>query len=160
MIEIHIPGLRSLCIRTLVLDFNGTLACDGELLPGVAERLRTLSNCLDIVVVTADTYGTAGRVLGGLPVTLGNLAERDTPTVDEDEAKSRLVRSLRADVVFVGNGRNDAPAMRAAALGIVVVQAECAATAALVAADIVAPGIADALDLMLKPKRLVAALRV
>ncbi|MFW5734448.1 MAG: HAD family hydrolase [Oceanidesulfovibrio sp.] len=160
MIEIKIPGLRTLRVQTLVLDFNGTLACDGALLPGVAVRLCELSKNLDIVVVTADTYGTAGAALEGLPVTIGNLAERVSPSVDEDEAKARLVRSLKPDVVFIGNGRNDAPAMRAAALGIVLVQAECAATAALVAADIVSPSIESGLDLLLKPKRLVATLRV
>lgn len=160
MIEIQIPGLRTLRVQTLVLDFNGTLACDGRLLPGVAERLCELSKCLDIVVVTADTYGTADTELEGLPVTIGNLAERLSASVDEDEAKGRLVRSLKADVVFIGNGRNDAPSMRAAALGIVLIQAECAAISAIVAADIASTCIENALDLLLKPNRLIASLRV
>ncbi|TVM16166.1 ATPase P [Oceanidesulfovibrio indonesiensis] len=160
MIEIQIPGLRTLRVQTLVLDFNGTMACDGKLLPGVSERLCELSRNLDVVVVTADTYGTVGRELDGLPMTIGNLAERVSASVDEDEAKARLVRSFKADVVFIGNGRNDAPAMRAAALGIVLIQAECAATSALVAADIASTCIENALDLLLKPKRLIASLRV
>lgn len=160
MIEIQIPGLRVLRVRTLVLDYNGTLACDGALLPGVSERLRELSKSLDIVVATADTCGTVEQAMDGLPATVHNLAMRQDRSVDEDEAKARLVRALQHDVVFVGNGRNDAPALRAAALGIAIIQAECAATAALVAADIVATDITNVLDLFIKPKRLIADLRV
>ena len=35
MIDISIPGFGPLRLECLVLDYNGTLACDGELLPGV-----------------------------------------------------------------------------------------------------------------------------
>jgi len=44
-------------------------------------------------------------------------------------------------------------------LGIAVLQTEGAAVAAFIAADILAPGIADALDLLLHPLRLAATLR-
>lgn len=39
MIEIEIPGGETLRLEHLVLDFSGTLARDGRLLPGVRERL-------------------------------------------------------------------------------------------------------------------------
>jgi len=55
-------------LATLVLDFNGTLAEDGRLLDGVRDLLHALSSRLDIIVATADTYGTAANALGGLPV--------------------------------------------------------------------------------------------
>ena len=44
---------------TLVLDFTGTLSEGGRLLPGVDERLGRLVAKLRIVVLTADTFGTA-----------------------------------------------------------------------------------------------------
>ena len=49
--------------------------------------------------------------------------------------------------------------LQAAALGIAVIGPECAAAEALAAADIVAPNILAALDLLLNPLRLVATLR-
>jgi soluble P-type ATPase len=62
--------------------------------------------------------------------------------------------------VAIGNGRNDALMLKRAALGIAVVQTEGAATAALLAADLVTPGIIEVLDLLLHPDRLRATLRL
>jgi len=42
VIEIDIPGKGLLRLEHAVFDVNGTLALDGELLPGVAERLAAL----------------------------------------------------------------------------------------------------------------------
>ena len=42
MISISIPGSGSLNLDHLVLDYNGTLAVDGVLLPGVKETLQSL----------------------------------------------------------------------------------------------------------------------
>ena len=64
-----------------------------------------------------------------------------------------------SSVVAIGNGANDVSMLRAAALGIVVVGPEGLATEAIAAATIVTLSIADALDLLLNPKRLVATLR-
>jgi soluble P-type ATPase len=49
--------------------------------------------------------------------------------------------------------------LRLAAIGIAVLAAEGVAISALQAADILAPGPIDAIELVLKPKRLVATLR-
>ena len=58
MIEISIPGRDPLQIEHLVLDYNGTIAADGLLLPGAAERIRALSNQVCVHILTADTYGS------------------------------------------------------------------------------------------------------
>jgi soluble P-type ATPase len=50
--------------------------------------------------------------------------------------------------------------LRAAALGIAVMQGEGAAVETLLAADVAAPDIQSALGLLLNPARLVATLRV
>ena len=70
MIEIAIPGGDPLLLAHALLDFNGTLAQDGMLIEGVAERLRSLATRLQIHVVTADTAGTAASALAGLPLSL------------------------------------------------------------------------------------------
>ncbi len=66
MLSFEIPDFGDLHLDQLVLDFNGTLARDGRLLPGVAERLARLAAALTVHVVTGDTNGTAqlgaGRV--------------------------------------------------------------------------------------------------
>jgi soluble P-type ATPase len=49
--------------------------------------------------------------------------------------------------------------LKAAAIGIAVVGTEGAATEAVFAADVVTNNIADAFELLLKPKRLIATLR-
>jgi soluble P-type ATPase len=59
----------------------------------------------------------------------------------------------------VGNGRNDRLMLKAAALGIAVLQKEGAAASALAAADLVLPNITDALDALEHPLRLIASLR-
>ena len=41
----------------LVMDVNGTLAVDGQLLDGVAEKVVSLRNRLTIHLLTADTHG-------------------------------------------------------------------------------------------------------
>lgn len=163
MLELDIPGFGFLSLEHLVLDFNGTLAHDGALLPGVAGNLRRLAGELSLHVVTADTHGECARALGGLPVRLTVLERPAIPRDSgngEDEAKLALVRSLGAKCcAAVGNGRNDALMLQAAAVGVAVVQGECAAMAALRGADLMAPDILAALGLFLVPARLLAGLR-
>ncbi|HZQ59895.1 MAG TPA: ATPase P [Casimicrobiaceae bacterium] len=155
MIVIDIPGFGELRLAHLVLDFNGTLASDGTLIAGVPPLLRALSSELDIHVVTADTFGRAALELEGLPVELAILG-----TSNQDEAKLELVQRLGAPTVAaIGNGRNDRRMLRAAALGIAVLQHEGAAQDALAAAQVVVPGIVAALELLTHPLRLVATLR-
>ncbi len=155
MIKIAIPGYGDLRLTHLVLDYNGTLAIDGRLLNGVADRLKALSAELDIHVITADTFGRAAVSLDGLPCRLTIL-----PAGEQAAAKQSFVRQLgAAGCVCVGNGRNDRLMLREAALGIVVLQAEGTAVSTLTAADLTAPDIQTALDLLTHPLRLVAALR-
>ena len=45
MLDLNIPGAQPLRLSHLILDYNGTLACDGSILPGVAERLKIGAYC-------------------------------------------------------------------------------------------------------------------
>lgn len=155
MITVDIPGFRHLDLEHLVLDYNGTIAVDGTLLPGVAEALKALSTSLRIHVITADTFGSAAANLRGLPV-----SRVMAPHKDQHAAKMDYVKGLGAhSVVAVGNGRNDRKMVETAAIGIAVVQAEGVAVETLTRADIVCTSILDALALLTEPKRLVATLR-
>ncbi len=155
MIDLDIPGFQHLHLKHLVADFNGTLAIDGELLPGVADLLRALSQVLEIHVLTADTFGTAQEALRELPVILTVLPE-------EDQAKAKRYHVLRLGaehVAALGNGRNDERMVSTAALGVAVVQAEGASPGTVSSAKIVSSNIVHALELFLKPNRLLATLR-
>lgn len=155
MLEVEIPGGEALRLAHLVLDFNGTLACGGTLLPGVAERLEALSRALEVHVVTADTFGTVREALRSLPCSVVVL-----PREGQAEAKAALVDRLGPEgCACVGNGRNDRLMLRRAALGIAVVQAEGAAVETVLAGRVVATNVVDALDLLVDPRRLVATLR-
>ncbi|MFA5328606.1 MAG: hypothetical protein WC384_12515 [Prolixibacteraceae bacterium] len=66
MLVINIPGKKSLEIKHLILDFNGTLAIDGKLIEGTKPLLELLGKQLIIHVLTADTFGSAEKELAGI----------------------------------------------------------------------------------------------
>lgn len=151
-LRVEIPGRRALVLRHLLLDLNGTIAEDGRVLASVRRRLPALAEILDVHVLTADTFGTAAAQLARLPVRL--------EPVTSGRDKARIARALgREAVVAVGNGTNDVDLLRLSALSIAVVGAEGAAGPLLAAAHVVVVRIDDALDLLLRPRRLVATLR-
>lgn len=151
-IRVALPGGRPLLFRGLVLDFNGTLATDGTLLPTVARRLGVLAGFLEITVLTADTFGTAEASLRDLPVTVR--------TVRTGRDKQKLVQAKgRGAIVAIGNGRNDVAMLRHAALGVAVLGTEGLAPELCRHADVIVARIEDALDLLLNPTRLTATLR-
>ena len=155
MLEISIPGYKDLRLEHLVLDYNGTLACDGELLDGVAEALAVLAEQLEVHVVTADTFGKVNERLADSPCKVVVL-----PLEEQDVAKRKYVEALGSDrVAAIGNGRNDRLMLKRAALGIAVVLEEGACSETLLAADVVAPGILAAFNLLRHPLRLTATLR-
>lgn len=155
MLAIDVPGFGDLRLEHLVLDYNGTLAEDGKLVDGVALMLRALSAKVMIHVITADTFGRAAEELAGLPLQLVVIG-----TADQAEAKLEFVRALDANrVVAVGNGRNDRKMLEVVALGIAVVQREGAAQVTVSNADVICPGIVQALQLLQHPLRLTATLR-
>ena len=70
MLHISIPGSQELKLKNLILDYNGTLAVDGRLLPTTLQRLELLAQDLDIHIVTADTHGSVEAQTGKLTKTL------------------------------------------------------------------------------------------
>ncbi len=155
MLEIAIPSRGVLHLEHLVLDVNGTIALDSQLLPGVRERLDRLRESLDAWLVSADTQGTLDEVAAAL-----NVNARRLQPGEEAAQKAALVDELGAEqTVAMGNGANDIIMLQHAALGIAVLGSEGLAAACISAADIIAPNIEAALDLLLYPRRLIATWR-
>ena len=155
MIDVTIPGYGELKLKYLVLDYNGTLAVDGELLPGVKNALTDMATKLDIRVVTADTFGKVRSAMAGIPCKVTVL-----PIENQDTGKLEYVKGLGAEhTVCMGNGRNDKLMLREAALGVAVILGEGASAETLMSADVVSADIVSALELLTNPLRLTATLR-
>jgi soluble P-type ATPase len=157
--ELEIPGRGQYTVSHLVLDVNGTVAAGGELIVGVSEQLLALRQVgWQIHWITADTRGRQGfldRQLGWPAVRLEVGAG-----LRETTQKAAFVRKLGSEtVVAIGNGANDAEMLREAAVGIAVLGPEGLALEALLAADLLAPDIHAALQLLADPHRLIATLR-
>ncbi len=155
MLSVDIPGYAKIDLAHLLLDYNGTLALDGEILDGVMPRLQKLSTELAIHVLTADTFGRAQERLAGLECRFHLIQEGDQARAKADY----LQKTGAMNSAAVGNGRNDRLMLEQACLGIALIQEEGAAVAALSAADVLCRDINHALDLLLHPLRLKATLR-
>ncbi len=155
MLNLEIPGFGKVEIQQVVMDLNGTLGTEGVPDEGTVERLRELAATLELIVLTADTHGRAKD----LPTGFGMRVERMAPG-HEDEQKAAFVEKIGASkTVTLGNGNNDVAMLRAARVGICVIGEEGASRRAIEAADVVVHHVHHALDLLLKPKRLLATLR-
>ncbi len=155
MISINIPGWGNMEIDNIVLDLNGTIATDGKIPSEVKEKINSLSDKAKIYILTVDTQGTASEESSDMGVELLKVSERDSA-----EVKLRVVESLDPTrTVAIGNGNSDRLILKGAALGIAVLGEEGMSVLAVKDADIIVKDISSALELFLKPKRLIATLR-
>lgn len=153
MIAISIPPDQHLQIKHVVLDVNGTIAFDGNLLPGVAPLILGLRESVEVHMLTANTHGKQEHIDRELGFSAHIIQHGRSE-------KAQYVQRLGPQhVVAIGNGAIDAAMCEMAALGIAVIGGEGAATSLIVKADIVVNDICDALDLVLNPNRVRATLR-
>jgi soluble P-type ATPase len=152
MIRIDIPQRGIIELQHAVFDVNGTLAVDGIPIPGIVDRLQVLAERLSLHALTAGTHGNIAELERAFGFPLHKIAT--------GEEKVRFVEQLGPTAVIAfGNGRNDVAMLRVAVIGVAILAGEGVAIDALQAADVLALGPLDAIDLVLKPKRLIATLR-
>lgn len=84
-----IPGSEPVRLDHLVLDVNGTLTDRAELIDGVEERGRRLSQALEVKLLSADTRGN----LDAIAETLGLDAERISRGEEKRPTSSASARS-------------------------------------------------------------------
>jgi soluble P-type ATPase len=154
MLKINIPGREELVLNHLILDYNGTIAEDGEIIDSIRPRLAELSKELSIYVITADTHGTAAKKCEGLPLQVLTF-----PTTEVGKIKAEEATKMEGGVITIGNGFNDIQMSDAADLSVCVIGKEGCCGALLAHTDVVVTSIEDALDLLLKTGRLRATLR-
>lgn len=154
MIKYKIPGREDIVIENLVLDYNGTIAHDGKLIPGVEEGLNSLKD-INLYVITADTYGTVREECKNLPCEILTF-----PQENAGEEKARLVRELGGKTtICVGNGYNDIAMFQEAALSIGVMEGEGICGKLLGQADILVRSIHEALNIIADENKVKATLR-
>lgn len=152
---IDIPGYKSLDIKNIVLDYNGTIANSGLLIMGVAESINKISEHFNIYVITADTFGTVRKQLEGINCELIII-----PKENQSEAKLEFAKSLDIEhTVCIGNGRNDQLMIKEAILGIAILEDEGSCSETLFASNIVCKSIINAFDIISVPNKLIAGLR-
>ena len=153
--KIDIEGWGEINIENMVIDLNGTIATDGRIPIEVKEKINSLSKKVNIYILTADTQGTADEEISGMKVELIKLQGEDIK-----KGKFEFLKTLNLEnTVAIGNGSNDQLILKEAALGISVLGEEGMSISTMKNADIIVKDILNALDLFMKPKRLIATLR-
>jgi soluble P-type ATPase len=159
-IHAEIPGLGRREIRSIVSDYSGTLSRGGRLADGVEERLLKLLEVVDVHILTSDTFGTAREELRRIPAHVMILVEEHHDIQKQEYVRSRC--DPRHAAAF-GNGNNDRLLLKtvkeAGGIAVAVDNGEGCATETLLNANLFISGAANALDLLLDPKRLKATLR-
>jgi len=139
----------------LVLDVNGTLAIDGQLLPGIADLLSSLRDHLTIHLLTADTHrkqAEIDRILG--------LKALRVKSGEEKFQKAAYVKEIGPEhTAAIGQGANDAFMLAEARIGVCILSKEGTAVDTLLSADLAVPDTESALNLFLHPARMIASLR-
>lgn len=156
MIKIILPGReKTVEIRHLLLDLNGTLSVDGVLINGVKERIELLKKHLAIYLLTADTLGKGREISEELGIEMLVVGPENGA-----EDKQAVLHKLGARITAaIGNGYNDVLMLKEASLSIAVIGSEGCCSEAFLNADIVVHNVLDALDLFLQPLRIIATLR-
>lgn len=157
MVSIDIPGKGKMNIENLVLDFNGTIAYDGNIKNGIREKIQRVHEMgINIYILTADTYHQATEQCKDMPVTL-EIFDVDNAALSKREIVNNIDSKL---TMTIGNGNNDVEMFEESILSVAVIGDEGCAVKAIFAADIITNNIDDAIDLLLNPHRIKATLRM
>lgn len=155
MILYEIPGREDITIENLVFDYNGTIAVDGKLIDGVSHLINSISEYVNIYILTADTYGTVEKECSSIDAKVLTF-----PKENAGESKREIVRELGGkNTVCIGNGYNDIAMFEESILSIAIIEGEGASTNLLAKADIVTRSIIDGINIILNKNMVKATLR-
>lgn len=156
MISTNIPGHKIIEVKNVVFDFNGTIAEDGILIPGVEKLIKELvQNDIKVYVLTADTNGSVKKQCVELPVEI-EIFDRENASMCKKEIVERIGGE---NTVSIGNGKNDIEMFKSSILSIAIIGKEGCYSKTFIESDIVVKSIIDAIELILKPNRLRATMR-
>jgi len=148
--KISIPNYKDMEIKTIIFDFNGTIATDGIVNKDLKRKILDLSNDYNVVIITADTNNTVKKQFENTNI----LVEIIKNTNDKLEVSKKYV-----PFVVFGNGNNDIEIFNNSQLSIGVIGEEGCSAKLLLNCDIVVNNINNGIDLLLNNNRLKATLR-
>ena len=155
MIVYDIPGRGKVEIENIILDYNGTIAVEGQLIEGVQEKLLDIKDKLKIHIVTADTYGTVEKQCEDIGINVITF-----PKENAGESKKLILENLgKEKTICVGNGFNDIEMFKNCKISIAIIEKEGCSGKLLLHADIVTKSIIDALNIILNENMMKATLR-
>ncbi|XPV69835.1 MAG: HAD family hydrolase [Halarcobacter sp.] len=153
--KIKIPGKEPFEIKSIVFDYNGTIAIDGKLIEGVSENINELSNEFNFYVITADTYGTVEKELENTKCKVITIGKKS-----QDICKLDFIKELGSNTTLsVGNGRNDMLMLKESILGIAILQDEGLCSETLINSDLLVKSIFDIFSFLKDSNRLIATIR-
>jgi len=149
MISIQRPGMESLDIHFVLIDFEGTLAMDGRVHPKAKDKVNLLSKRATIYILTKSNREKVEETLTKMKVEILYLTEGDS-----SQQKLNVLQRLGShQTAVIGNGLDDVRIMEQAGLGMCVIGKEGSSAEAMAKADLVVSNVLDALDFLLKPLR-------
>src|SRR5512136_2415161 len=149
MISIQRPGMESLDIHFVLIDFEGTLAMDGRVHPKAKDKVNLLSKRATITILTKSNREKVEETLKKMKVEILYVTEEDS-----SQQKLNVLQRLGPhQTAVIGNGLDDVRIMEQAGLGLCVIGKEGSSAEAMVKADLVVTNVLDALDFLLKPMR-------
>ena len=152
---IEIPNFKTLEIKHIVCDYNGTIAKDGVVLVEIKELFEELSKQYTLHVITADTFGSVKTQLKN-----HNTKIKVLSSDNHTKEKAQYINTLGSqNCVAMGNGNNDKDMLLTSAIGIAILGGEGCSKDAMHNCDLMCKDISQALHLFLDTRRLVATLR-
>ena len=149
MISIQRPGMETLDIHFVLLDFEGTLAMDGRVHPKAKDKVNLLSKRVTVYILTKSSKETVEETLKKMKAEILSMTEGDSSQQKLDV----LQRLGPHQTAVIGNGFDDVQIMEQAGLGMCVIGKEGSSPEAVAKADLVVTSVLDALDFLLKPLR-------
>jgi len=155
MINIEIPGYGNLHIKNVLIDYNGTIAYEGKLIPSLKNIIEKLSKKVNLYVITADTFGTVSKEIENFPIEIIKI-EKENERQQKVEALKKLGSQ---NTISYGNGNNDKLIIKESVIGICIMGDEGCSRETLEEADLVINSIEKGLLLLLDENKLKATLR-
>jgi len=149
MISIQRPGMETLDIHFVLLDFEGTLAMDGRVHPKAKDKVNLLSKRVTVYILTKSSKEKVEETLKKMKAEILSMTEGDSSQQKLDV----LQRLGPHQTAVIGNGFDDVQIMEQAGLGMCVIGKEGSSPEAVAKADLVVTSVLDALDFLLKPLR-------
>jgi soluble P-type ATPase len=154
-ILLKIPKFKTIDVKNIVFDFNGTIATSGEVSEKIVKKIMQLTQQFNVYIVTADTFGTVQERFNKTDIEV-YIIDQETGTV----AKAKFIQKIGAEqTIALGNGNNDCQMLEKSAIGISVLGAEGLSVKTLKSSDLLINDVLDFFEMIEQPKKLIASLR-